>query len=255
MFPYIDENHKIPTYGVLFFFGIAAAFLASFFLRKKDAIKADDFFYGVAFALIGGFIGAKLFAVIPNIRFIKDNKIPFVDVIKTGFVFYGGLMGGAAGILLYCHKYKIDVINFFDTAAVGLPLGSVFGRIGCFAAGCCYGKHSNSFWGVIYTHPADPNTPIGVPLLPVQLYESAFCLLLFIALAVLRNRMKKGGSTALYAVGYSVFRFIIEFFRGDLARGQLWGISTSQYISLLIIITCATAAAFKVFSTKKHNNF
>lgn len=236
MFPYLDPWEKIPTYGVCFFLGIVAAVLAVLFLDRRKRVKREDLVYGGSIAIVGGLAGAKLLSVLPNLGLIIQNQVPLVDVIKNGFVFYGGVIGGALGILIYCRAFHVDFIDFLDTAAIGLPLGSLFGRIGCFCAGCCYGRPTDSFLGVVFTHPADPNTPVGVPLLPTQLFESGYCLIIFFALLALNRRAVRGRNVLFYLISYSACRFVNEFFRDDPARGFLLGMSTSQFISLLLII-------------------
>lgn len=216
--------------------GILCAVLAVFFLDKRKRIPRNDLMYGSAIAIVCGLIGAKLLAVLPNIGFIIENRIPLVDVVKNGFVFYGGVLGGAVGIFIYCRIYRVDILGFLDTVVIGLPLGSLFGRIGCFCSGCCFGRETSSFLGVIYTAPADPNTPIGVPLLPTQLFESAYCLVIFCVLIYLNRRVVRGRNTAFYLIAYSLCRFVNEFFRADAERGFLLGISTSQIISILLVI-------------------
>lgn len=252
MFPYLDSGKKIPMYGVFFMIGIVTALLAIFFLDKQKRIKRMDLAFGASLAIVGGLIGAKLLAVLPNIQYIIDNKIPFVDIIKNGFVFYGGIIGGAIGIIIYCKAYHIDTISFLDTAAIGLPLGSLFGRIGCFCSGCCFGRPTDSILGVIYSHPIDPNTPIGISLLPTQLFESAYCLIIFIVILILNRKKMRGANISFYIIAYSVCRFINEFFRGDFARGFLWGMSTSQFISVLLVLINITVIV--IFAVKKRHN-
>ncbi|MGM9873961.1 MAG: prolipoprotein diacylglyceryl transferase [Bacilli bacterium] len=237
MFPYLDKNHYIPTYGVLFLLGIVASFIVSLINSKKSKLNRDDMMYASAFALVGGMIGAKLLFILTNLELIIASELSLYEVLKSGFVFYGGLLGGALGYFIYAMVYKINVIDFYDHVVCSLPLGQVFGRIGCFCAGCCYGRPTDSFLGVIYTAPADINTPVGVKLLPVQLFESFFCLVLFIVLAIVnRKPTKRGTRMLIYLFGYSVFRFINEIFRYDSIRGGIGILSTSQIISILIFI-------------------
>ena len=125
-----------------------------------------------------------------------------------------------------------------DVFAPGIALGHVTGRLGCFAAGCCYGKPTNVPWAIIFTNPlaaANVGTPLGIPLHPTQLYEAGAELLILIVLLATerRGRPFPGRTFWLYMLLYAVSRYIIEFFRGD-PRGVIFGISTSQFISLLL---------------------
>lgn len=240
MYPYLFNNKHLPTYGILFFLGIISSFLVSLFTSKKSNLNKYDMMYASAFALCGGIIGAKTLFLISSLKFLLDNHIPFLVAFKSGFVFYGCFLGGALGYYIYCKIYKLDVICFYDRAVVCLPLGQFIGRIGCFCAGCCYGKPTNSFLGVIYKNPIDPNVPIGVKLLPTQLFEAVFCFFLFVLLLIINNKKtKKGTKMLIYIFSYSVFRFINEIFRYDSIRGNTGVLSTSQIISLFLFCFAA----------------
>ena len=240
MYPYLFENEHLPMYVIMFMIGIAVSILFSFLVASKNSkVKKEDLLYGACFALVGGIIGAKLLSILTSIDLIIKYKIPFIDVMKNGFVFYGGLLGGALGYFIYAIAYKIPYFALTDNAVQSLPLGHAFGRIGCFCAGCCYGKETTSAIGVIFTHPADPYCPVGVKILPTQLIESTFCFLLFITIFIIRRRFKDlrtGILTIIYILSYGTFRFILEFFRGDEARRSFLSLSTSQWISLVLVI-------------------
>ena len=240
MYPYLFENTHLPMYGIMFMLGITVSLLYSRFVAAKTSkVNKDDLLYGACFALVGGITGAKLLSILTSIDYIIKYQIPFMDVMKNGFVFYGGFLGGALGYFIYAKVYKIPFFGLTDNAVQSLPLGHAFGRIGCFCAGCCYGKETTSFLGVIYTHPADPYCPVGVKLFPTQLFESAFCLILFFALLTVKRKCKyirTGVLTIIYLLSYGTFRFLIEFLRGDEARRSFLTLSTSQWISLVLII-------------------
>lgn len=239
MYPYLFNVEKLPMYGIMFVIGIAVSLVYSRFVASKTSkVNKDDLLYGACFALVGGILGAKLLSILTSIDIIIEYKIPFIDVIKNGFVFYGGFLGGALGYFIYAKIYKIPFFGLTDNAVQSLPLGHAFGRIGCFCAGCCYGRETDSFLGVIYKNPADPHCPVGVKLLPTQLFESAFCVLLFFALMIIHRKfknLKQGTLTVIYVLSYGTFRFLIEFLRGDEARRSFLALSTSQWISLLLI--------------------
>ena len=246
-------------YGILFVIGMGVAILYSrFFASRNSNVSKDDLLYAACFALVGGILGAKLLSILTSIDVIIKYKIPFIDIIKNGFVFYGGFLGGALGYFIYSKAYKIKYFDLTDNAVQALPLGHAFGRIGCFCSGCCYGKETNSFLGVIYTNPADPYCPTGVKLLPTQLFESAFCFLLFITILVIKRKkpnIKGGLLTLFYVFSYATFRFIIEFFRGDEARRSFLLLSTSQWISLLLIIAGLVYLILERLKNKKESSF
>jgi phosphatidylglycerol:prolipoprotein diacylglycerol transferase len=155
-------------------------------------------------------------------------------VIRSGFVFYGGVICGIAALYLLSKKYKIKFALLADIIAIGVPLGHAFGRLGCFFYGCCYGRPSESFMGVLFP-PDSPAGYLGAKVIPTQLISSFFLFLLFFLLLAFRKRKKFDGQIVLvYLILYSIFRFIIEFFRGD-PRGSILFLSTSQLISLILI--------------------
>ncbi len=159
-------------------------------------------------------------------------------------MFYGGLIGGILGLFIYARQFNMSFIALCDIYAVVVPLGHAFGRVGCFFAGCCYGIPHDGAFSITYRH-TDGNTPLGVPLLPVQLIEAACLIILFAVLLAIHFRCHSGGAvTTTYFIGYSVIRFSLEFLRGDVQRGFLLNLSTSQWISILIFIT-ATAYIIK----------
>lgn len=240
MYPYLFGNEKIPMYGVCFIIGIVASLLLLLFYicKRNDRVSKDDTLYAACFALVVGILGAKILSILTSIRVIKEYHIGVIDIIRNGFVFYGGLIGGFLGYFIYGKIYKIGVMDLTDEGSQVLPLGHAFGRIGCFCSGCCYGKPTNSFLGVIYTHPSDPLTPAGVKLLPTQLFEASYCFIIFVFLLLInkKRKLKTGVNTTIYVVSYAICRFINEFFRYDQERGFLLKLSTSQWISIFLLL-------------------
>lgn len=193
-----------------------------------------DVIYAAVIAGVGAVIGSKLLFLVLNLKNIIEYDIPLINVIKGGFVFYGGLIGGIIGLFIYVRVYKLNTWDFFDLFATVLPLGHSVGRVGCFLGGCCYGIEYHGPLSCTYTVNIG-NTPLGVPLFPVQLVEALFLLCLFAALLVLYMRGAQRGTVVLvYGFSYSAIRFVLEFLRGDKERGFLWGVSTSQILSLIL---------------------
>ncbi|MGI6175228.1 MAG: prolipoprotein diacylglyceryl transferase [Christensenellales bacterium] len=239
MHPYFNLfGLHIPAYGVMLVLGIAAGLiLAVLWSCKKYGIRLSDFFFFAIYALIGALIGSKLLYIVVELPRILSNPNVLLSFITGGSVFYGGLIGGALGGLRYAHRYRLHKLEMLDIAAPSLALGQAFGRVGCYLSGCCYGAPSDSPLAVVY--PKGSYAPAGVPLLPVQLLESAFLVLLSVLLLlILKHSRKKGTTCGWYLVLYAVWRFAIEFFRAD-PRGDILFLSTSQAISILLAVAGA----------------
>ncbi len=233
----------IPLYGICFFCGIAVAAGIGIFLVKRRRIVFFDFTCGAVYAMIGAILGAKLLFLLVSWKKIMELGLPLEAVLKGGFVFYGGLLGGALGLFIYGKQFKTDIRDYLDICATVLPLGHAFGRVGCFFAGCCYGIHYEGIGSFTYTDPTSTSTPLNEPLLPIQLIESFFLLLLFATLMLLFFKIDKKGLVAMvYIIAYAVLRFILEFFRGDVERGAFLNLSTSQWISLVLL--CGTVLMY-----------
>lgn len=224
---------------------------------KKYGVKKMDVVYAACFAAGGGFLGAKLLAILTFIPQMAAGKVSILDLLTGGFVFYGGLIGGIGGLFLYVKIYKCKVIQYFDIFAPSVPLGHAVGRMGCFFAGCCYGMElpAGSTFSLIYPEwYARYGTPVGTPLLPMQLIEAFSLLVLYAVLEILFYRTKRSGiSLFTYIFAYGILRFVLEFFRGDLIRGIGGGLSTSQWISLALIV-CATVALVLLYLSEHKKN-
>ena len=225
---------EIPTFGVMMLLGMVAAFILLYFNRRRVPFSEDDLLTMALYAIIGGFIGAKLLYWIVEFDQILADPRFLLDTLTAGFVFYGALILGALAILLFARRRKQPFFGYMDLVAPSFILAQGFGRIGCFCAGCCYGAVCDSPLSVIY--PAGSSAPAGVPLLPTQLFESAFCFVYAAVLTSIFRRQKRyGTTTGWYLVGYGVWRFIIEFFRSD-DRGAVGALSTSQFIGIFIVL-------------------
>jgi phosphatidylglycerol:prolipoprotein diacylglycerol transferase len=251
MFPELFRigNFPINTYGILLAAGILLALFAASRLAQRDGISKDRIYDLGLWTVVGGLVGSKLLMVLvyPDVSFFS------LDFLQSGGVFYGGLIGGFLTLLILIRFYKLPFWKVADAFAPGVALGQAFGRQGCFAAGCCWGKPTDSFFGVHFTEQASKFTgvpvygPDGGPihLHPTQMYESLAMFVVFGLLIYLHRRKKFDGQILIfYGLIYSVIRFSIEFLRDD-PRGSLLGIndviglSTSQIISLLIAIASA----------------
>ena len=241
MYPYFHIfGFTLPAYGTMALAGVlvAAAFVA-FHNRGGRFVPQSDLALAMVYALAGMLIGAKALSLVTAIPFFIENfELIFSSVstfsafLLNGWVFYGGLRGGFVGGYVFCRSFSVDFLEGCAAVVPAIPLFHVFGRIGCFLAGCCYGvEHPN---GIAFTDSiAAPN---GVPLLPIQLIEAGANVVIFALLLLAQRRMKRKWLVLpLYLIIYSVVRFTIEFWRGDAARGVVL-LSTSQWISIVLAI-------------------
>jgi phosphatidylglycerol:prolipoprotein diacylglycerol transferase len=210
--------------------GVLAAFLTAGYRAKKHNLSSDIVLsLGIA-AIIFGYVSAKLLYCIVEYKEFFANPLSMLS--GSGFVVYGGLVGGVTAALIYSKIKKVDFLRYFDLCAPSISLAQGFGRIGCFLAGCCYGKETDSCIGIVFR--SSDIAPNGVRLIPTQLISSAgdflFAAILFLYARKARRRGKVG---ALYMILYSSGRFAIEFFRNDY-RGAVGFLSTSQFIAIFI---------------------
>lgn len=243
MLPIINIfGRDISLYSLLFFFGITVGTLfAVFHFSKYTDLKKEDIFYSILFGTIGLAVGAKLLYIITAIPSIIKSfqDAGFIttiqNVLQSGFVFYGGLIGGILGIFIYSKLFKISFKKLLLVIVPCIPLVHAFGRMGCFCAGCCYGMEYHGFGHVVFTNT--PYAPNNIPLFPSQIVESICNLIIFFILILTYKKFNGTYKTVgLYCVLYSIVRFTLEFFRGDTIRGFLLGLSTSQWISIFIFI-------------------
>jgi phosphatidylglycerol---prolipoprotein diacylglyceryl transferase len=228
---------KIYTYG----FFLALAFLIAMYVAGREAKRRggrpeqiyDLTFYGI----IAAIIGSRLFDVILKWDYFAAHPLEIFMLWKGGLAFQGGLILGLLTILFYIYRHKMPLWTTLDIMAMAMPLGQFIGRLGCFMAGCCYGKECHLPWAVTFNNP---NTlgPIGVPVHPTELYESFLSLGVFFFLLWFRHRQNFPGQIlGVYFLLAGVVRFLVEFFRGD-ERGPelLLGMPSTQLIALGIAV-------------------
>ena len=191
------------------------------------------------YILASAILGAKLLLVAVEWRRYAANPKDLVEVLRSGGVFYGGLIAATTVAIWYMRKHDLPGWRIADMAAPSIALGEAIGRWGCFAAGCCYGKESHGPFGVTFTDPfahEAVGTPLNVPLHPTQIYLSLNALLIFLILEwVYRRKTFDGEVFWLYVLLYAITRGILETWRGDFVRGFVIPgvLSTSQFIGLL----------------------
>lgn len=237
MYPFLFGVRFLPMYGVMIVLGAITAFLIGVFKKRRVPVANLDVFLAGLFALVFGLVGAKILAVIEYMPLLIDGTVSPLQLLRSGFVFYGGLIGGIAGIAIYCRIYRIRFSFMCDAIVPVLPLAHAFGRIGCLCAGCCFGKPTDGSWGIVFSAPLDPTVPVGVPLIPTQLLEAGVLVLIFLILTALSYRKTPSGTlAAVYALLYGVARFVLEFFRDDPDRGNVGLLSTSQFVSVFLVL-------------------
>lgn len=211
-------------------------------MMEKQGQTMNNYWRFLLFTACGATIGGYLLHGITNINqfylFASIKSLDeFVTVAKTvfnGFVFYGGFIGGVVGGVLSVKFLRLDKALYMDTVAVIIPLAQCIGRFGCFTHGCCYGIESE--FGITLNADWLPKEVNGISRFPVQLLESAFTLIIFCAILHLYNKKKLQGKLFYCYVGaYAIVRFFIEFLRGDAIRGFIFGLSTSQFISAIML--------------------
>ncbi len=233
---------SLPTYGVL----LATAFLLGLVvvhrLAKRSGLDPNRITDLAVWVLLGGLVGAKLLLVVVDWRFYMHDPGELWSLFRSGGVFYGGLLGAVAVAVFYVRRHAIPGWAAADVLAPAVALGQAVGRQGCFAAGCCWGRPTDVSWAVTFKDlfaSRTIGTPLDIPLHPTQLYESGATLLIFFILLWLSLHKGFAGQVTLaYLFLYSVARGVIEFYRGDLARGTVFqgALSTSQFIAILVIV-------------------
>ena len=244
-------DFPVTSYGIWLALGMLVALFAASRLAARDGLPKDKIYDLGLWTLVGGLVGSKvlMYFVEPEVHVFS------LDFLRSGGVVYGGIVGGFIAVAILAGRYKLPFWKTADAFAPAVALGQAFGRQGCFAAGCCWGKGTDSAIGVHFTDLGHDYT--GVPvygpdhtdlfLYPTQLIES-FTMLAVFGLLVLLHRRKKFDGQVLIAYGiiYSIFRFSIEFIRDD-PRGDLFGLTTLTGLSTSQIVSLIVAAASIIF--------
>jgi len=249
-------DFPVASYGIWLAVGMLLALFVAARLGARDGIAKERIYDIGLWALIGGLLGSKILMLL-----VEDNvEVLSLDFLRSGGVFYGGLLGGFFAVVLVVRYYKLPFWKAADAFAPAVALGQAFGRQGCFAAGCCWGDVCHLPIGVHFSDLGHEYT--GVPIVgpdgadlflwPTQLIESFFMLGVFALLFWMHRRKKFDGQILiLYGFLYSLFRFSIEFIRDD-PRGDLFGLttltglSTSQIVSLVVAVSSAVFLALRL---------
>jgi len=239
MYPVLFHLGKFSVYSYGFMIALGAiAGVAYMAIRGKKELgltldQANSLFL---YIFLAAFVGGKVFLLLEDPSHYLTNPKELLS--GSGFVFYGSFLFAIPTMLWFFKRNKLDPYRMLDIMAITTCLVHIFGRIGCFMAGCCYGLPTTSFIGVVFSDPACQANPLGVPLHPTQLYEAFYIFLVMVFLFYMRGRRKFYGQLfLLYLLLYAVGRSVLELFRGDEARGYVINnvISYAQFVALVVI--------------------
>jgi phosphatidylglycerol:prolipoprotein diacylglycerol transferase len=240
----------LRTYGAL----VALAFVLGLGLVRWLGAQRqlpDAFLLDLATALIvAGMTGARTLYVLLNWEFFRGHPLDIFKVWEGGLVFYGGFLFAAAAGVWFTRRRGQPIGTVADVLAPGLALGHGIGRLGCFAAGCCYGRPTTLPWAVYFRHP-EALAPLGIGLHPTQIYESIgdVAIAFFLAGLARTRRLRSGAVFWTYVLMYGILRYTVELVRGDDRGAVVGGLYPSQWIAATAIVVAALAL---VIPSKKH---
>jgi len=240
----------LPTYGVLFALSVLIAW--GWFVKRARTLDIDDerLFNLIFITLLSGILGAKLLLIVVDWRHYLNDPGSILGTLRSAGVLAGGVIGGGLAFGLYCRRHGLPAWRLSDAIAAPLVLAQGVGRLGCFAAGCCWGAETDAGHplAVVFTNPfasAHTGVPLNVPLVAVQLIQMTLDLGLALLLTVLwRRRVEPPGTVLwIYVLLYSLSRGIVEFWRGDSGRGLYFGdhVSTSQLLAFAAVLISVVA--------------
>lgn len=247
MYPYI--HLILPSYALLALIGGIVAICYVYSNIDKENILFTDLLRVILYGGVGLIVGSKLLYAITQIPWlVRDFSIEnlLLLVLQSGYVFYGGLFGFIFAICFMCKGQSEYRKKMFRLIVPAIPLFHMFGRIGCFLSGCCYGKYLKN-----------PLIIMGLKIdkIPVQLMEAIIELLIFMILCIIKKKNIVNNLLAVYLIFYAIARFGMEFLRGDEVRGLWAGLSTSQYISLFVIFYyVGRKLAFNIIASRVSKN-
>jgi len=239
MYPHLLEigPFSLRTYGLM----VALGFLVGYGVARREferhGLMVELVDKVVLVLMVGGILGARLFYAFQIGRaHILEDPLSFFRLWEGGLVYYGGFLVAVGVLILYARNKDVPFLALIDSLVAPLFIAHALGRLGCFAAGCCYGRPTDSFLGVTYSDPLSL-APTGLPLLPTQLFSALVILILFLGAQVISRRGHRPGMLLVYYVfSYGSFRFLIEFLRDDFRGAVLAHLHPSQWISLGLLL-------------------
>ena len=232
----------LPTYGVLVVTGLVVGLFVASRLGRREGLASEEVYNLGVYLALAGILGSKAALILQEYDYYRLNpgQLFSFATLQSGGIFYGGLIAAILTAIWYTRRKRLPFLKMGDVFAPGIAIGHSLGRLGCFAAGCCWGEATTLPWGVTFTNPYSHETvgvPLDVPVHPTQLYESAAELLIFLFLySQFRKKQFDGQILGWYLALYSVARFVIEIYRSHSVDAVLWqgGLSAAQGISVVL---------------------
>lgn len=240
---------SLHTYGLFVAVGFLVGVIVTLKLGKSEGFSSQQIMDMGFVMILSGIIASRLMYVLANLSYYTRNPIDMLKVWQGGLVFSGGIIGVLITIVWYARRHHLSLWNIGDLWAPAAAIGQGIGRIGCFMAGCCYGKPTDIQWGVVFSDPHSL-APLNIPLHPTQLYSSISGFTIFLILLMIRYKKKfKGQVFVWFLILHSTARLLIERFRGD-DRGVFLNtnMSTTQFVAILILI--ASVATLMVLKSR-----
>ncbi len=222
--------------------GLIVGLFVVFRLSRQQGLDPDKMWNLGGIAIFSGIVGAKLLMILVDFGYYSQHprEIFSLGTLQAGGVFSGGLVLAILCCWWYLRSNKIPFLRAADVFAPGIAIGHAFGRVGCFAAGCCYGRETHVPWAVTFTNPQSQVDPglLGVPIHPTQLYEMIVEVINFAILYwLVKRKTFEGQVVGLYMILYGIARFFLEFLRADPGRGEVFGIMTgTQLIAIGLVV-------------------
>lgn len=230
MHPVLAEFFGLPikSYGLFITLGFAAGIALAAWRAKRRGFDPNEIMNMASLVIAAAIVGSRLLYVAVNPAQFLERPVRILFVHEGGLVFLGGLLAVIPVVSWYLVHYRLDYLAWADIMFPSVPLGHVFGRIGCFLNGCCHGHPTQGWWGIVFPSHGD-----GIARVPTQLFEAFANLLILLALlAIDRKKKREGLVFSSYLLLYSLWRFGIEFVRGDDRGRLLLGMPISQTLSL-----------------------
>lgn len=231
---------SIPGYGAMIVIGIVLANLIACYLLHRFQMNGNDFLVLEGYIFLGAILGAKALYLFVSRELIDWTRFfdveYFNSLMRGGFVFYGGVIFGFLAMVFGAKLHCISYIEYVQRFVWLIPFIHAFGRLGCFMAGCCYGREYDGVFSVVF--PEESMAPSGVSLFPVQIVEGICLFMISFIMCLMCNKKASWCSLRCYLIGYGIVRFVLEYVRADADRG-FWGMfSTSQWISVFLTLGC-----------------
>lgn len=240
----------LHTYGLFVALGFITGILITIRLGKSVGISSNNVMDMGFIIILTGLIGSRLVYIIIDFQHYIAHPLDIIKLWQGGLVFSGGLVAVVIVMLIYVKRHGYNIWTIGDLWAPAAAIGQAVGRIGCFFAGCCYGKLTDVPWSVIFTNPKSI-APLNIPIHPTQLYSSLSSFIIFVILMILHSKKKFEGQVFLwFLIFHSTARLFLERFRGD-PRGMILtnNLTLTQFIAIIILIGAVTALF--VFKPKK----